>query len=100
MMRSRGKSQERGVVSGYFKGWWARKSPVVLALVDDLVLYACFLLFVTIMHFVLNFADAHFGFDAGLHQLIHKWGFLTCDLAIVLGLVRKLLVTLVLSPHD
>ena len=94
-------AERPGVLGEFFKGWWSRKGSVVLALVDDLLLYGCFVLFVASVHSLLSLAGGYLGFgDTEMHKEIHKWGFLACDVIIVLGLARKLFVTLVLGNHD
>jgi hypothetical protein len=88
-------------IRSYLRGWWARKGTVVSALIDDVLLYTCFVLFVVVIQFLLDFATNHLGFiDAQNHQVIHRWGFLACDITIVLGLVRKLFVMLVLGRPE
>lgn len=88
------------LVGGFFVRWWDRKGPVVLALVDDFLLYTCFIVFVSAVHLLLRLAGTYLDFgDAEMHKEIHKWGFLACDVIIVAGLARKLFFTLLLGDH-
>jgi len=87
-------------IAEYLRGWWSRKGPVVVALMDDVLLYACFLAFVSAIHFLLTIAAKYGGYaEIENHRELHKWGFLTCDLVIILALVRKLIVVLLLGKH-
>lgn len=82
----------------YFRSWWRRKGRVIVVLLDDLLTYVCFVIFIEAVHFLLTFTGAHSGYsDVENHLQLHKWGFLTCDLVIVLALIRKLFILLVLS---
>jgi hypothetical protein len=87
-------------IRGYLSGWWSRKGAAVVALADDVLLYACFLIFVSAIHFLLNLAAKYGGYaEIENHRELHKWGFLSCDLVIILALIRKLVVVLLLTRH-
>ena len=71
----------------YLGGWWARKKALVQALLDDVLVYICFFVFVTLMKWILDF----FSVDNEHHEL-RKWASIAADSVILCGLLRKIVI--------